>query len=66
MYGTPAEMAHVVECIQKNKKPLETGEDGRQVLEALFAGYASARLGRWVNLPFRPPRGKKPYQLWLG
>jgi len=66
MYGHPAEMAHVVECIQKNKKPIETGEDGRQVLEALFAGYASARLGRWVNLPFQPPRGKKPYQLWLG
>jgi predicted dehydrogenase len=66
MYGHPAEMVHVVECIQKNRKPIETGEDGRQVLEALFAGYASARLGRWVNLPFKPPKGKKPYQLWLG
>ncbi len=66
MYGFPDEMAHVIECVLKNKKPVQTAEDGRHVLEALYAGYQSARTGRWVSLPFRPPRGKKPYQLWQG
>jgi myo-inositol 2-dehydrogenase/D-chiro-inositol 1-dehydrogenase len=66
MYGYPEEMAHVIECIQKNKKPVENAEDGRHVLETMFAGYASAKLGRWINLPFKPAKGKKPYQLWRG
>ncbi len=66
LYGFPGEMAHVIECIQKKKKPIETAEDGRHVLEVMFAGYASARLGRWINLPFRPVKGKKPYELWRG
>jgi hypothetical protein len=42
-----------------------TGEDGRTVLEVLYAGYASAGMGRTVNLPFRPAGVKRPVDLWL-
>src|SRR5437016_3217207 len=52
-YGFPQEMAHFVDCVQNDKQPLVTGEDGRAVLETLFAAYESARTGRKVLLPFR-------------
>lgn len=54
-YGFPQEMAHFVECIQHDRQPLETGEDGKAVLEILYAAYESARLGQKVSLPFPPP-----------
>ena len=65
MYGYPEEFAHIIDCLQRRKKPIETAEDGRLVLEVMLAGYLSARLGRWVELPAKLPRNKKPYQLWL-
>ena len=34
-------------------KPLVTGEDGRAVLEVIFAAYESAGTGRKVTLPFK-------------
>jgi len=52
-YGFPQEMAHFVDCVQNDKQPLVTGEDGRAVLEAIFAAYESARTGRKVELPFK-------------
>ena len=45
-YGFPQEMAHFVDCVQNDKQPAVTGEDGRAVLEVLFAAYASAASGR--------------------
>ena len=51
-YGFHAEMAHFVDCVQNDKTPLVTGEDGRVVLEVIFAAYESARTGRKVQLPF--------------
>jgi predicted dehydrogenase len=39
------------------------GEDGRTVLEAIFAAYESARTGRKVDLPFETDAAK-PYDLW--
>jgi predicted dehydrogenase len=62
-YGFPQEMAHFVDCVQNDRPPLVTGEDGRAVLEALFAAYESARTGRKVPLPFESRAGK-PIDLW--
>jgi len=62
-YGFHAEMAHFVDCVQNDRAPLVTGEDGRAVLEVLFAAYESARTGRKVALPFESRAGK-PIDLW--
>ena len=40
-------------------------ENGRATLEIIFAAYESAGTGRKVALPFVPPMGKKPIELWL-
>src|SRR6266478_5129817 len=62
-YGFPQEMAHFVDCVQNDKQPLVSGEDGRAVLEAVFAAYASAGTGRKIELPFKTA-AKKPHDLW--
>jgi predicted dehydrogenase len=62
-YGFPQEFEHFVDCVASGKEPLETGEDGRAVLEILLAAYASAGSGRRVALPFRSDV-KRPIDLW--
>jgi len=62
-YGFPQEMAHFVDCVRLDLPPLVTGEDGRAVLEVIFAAYESARTGRKVFLPF-PTAAAKPFDLW--
>jgi myo-inositol 2-dehydrogenase/D-chiro-inositol 1-dehydrogenase len=62
-YGFPQEFAHFVDCVKNDKQPLVTGEDGRAVLEAIFAAYESAGTGRKVYLPFQTD-ADKPYKLW--
>ena len=62
-YGFHGEMAHFVDCVQNDRKPLVTGEDGRAVLEVIFAAYESARTGRKVALPFES-KARKPIDLW--
>jgi predicted dehydrogenase len=62
-YGFPQELAHFVDCVKHDKKPLVTGEDGRAVLEAIFAAYESAGTGKKVTLPFEAD-ADKPYKLW--
>jgi predicted dehydrogenase len=64
-YGFPQEMAHFVDCVRHDAPPLETGEDGRAVLEALFAAYQSAASGRKTALPFATSAAT-PWQLWRG
>jgi predicted dehydrogenase len=64
-YGFPQEMRHFARCVRGKEEPMATGQDGRVVMEALFAGYASAARGGKVCLPFQPPAGKKPIELWL-
>jgi len=59
----PQEIAHFVDCVRLDREPLVTGEDGRAVLEALFAAYESAGTGRKVPLPF-PSKAAKPFDLW--
>lgn len=63
-YGFPQEMAHFVDCVRRDLPPAVTGEDGRAVLEVIFAAYESARTGRKVFLPFHTTAAK-PYDLWV-
>jgi myo-inositol 2-dehydrogenase / D-chiro-inositol 1-dehydrogenase len=51
-YGFPQEMEHFVTCVRDATNPRETGEDGRAVVEAIHALYASAARGRRIELPF--------------
>jgi predicted dehydrogenase len=64
--GYPQELQHFISCVRNGTPALTTGEDGRAVLEMLNAAYHSARIGRKVPLPFRPPAVSKPIDLWLG
>jgi myo-inositol 2-dehydrogenase/D-chiro-inositol 1-dehydrogenase len=69
-YGFPQEMQHFVDCVAHDRVPVESGEDGRVVLEILCAAYLSARLGRKVSLqdPLPPDvaAAARPIDLWLG
>lgn len=62
--GYPHELKHFIDCVQHDQQPLVTGEDGRAVLEIIYAAYASAAQGKKIELPFSAP-GKKPVELWL-
>ena len=62
-YGFPQEFEHFVNCVLHDKQPSETGEDGRAVMEALFAAYASAGQGRRLDLPFATDAAR-PIDLW--
>jgi hypothetical protein len=44
---------------------METADDGREVLEIIFAAYQSAGTGRRVDLPFKTD-ARKPFDLWGG
>ena len=63
--GYPQELRHFIECVREDKQPLVTAEDGRAVLEVMYAAYESARTGCKVKLPFHA-RVEKPIDLWLG
>src|SRR4051812_25995301 len=62
--GYPQELAHFIHCVRDGEKPLVTAEDGRAVLEMMYAAYESARTGAKVQLPFAP-KVVKPIDLWL-
>lgn len=63
--GYPHELKHFVDCVRHNQQPLVTGEDGRVVLEILYAAYASAGQGKKITFPFSA-KVAKPIDLWLG
>ena len=63
--GYPHELQHFIDCVQNDKQPVVTGDDGRAVLEIIYAAYASASQGKKIMLPFSPIV-KKPIDLWLG
>ncbi|MGC8927971.1 MAG: Gfo/Idh/MocA family protein [Myxococcota bacterium] len=64
--GYPQEMQHFVDCILYNKKPIESAEDGKVVLEIMIAAYLSAATGRKIEFPLKVPyRYKYPVDLWL-
>jgi myo-inositol 2-dehydrogenase/D-chiro-inositol 1-dehydrogenase len=63
-YGIPQEMRHFARCVRGKETLQATGEDGRVVMQALYAAYASAGLGQKVNMPYQP-RSNKPIDEWL-
>ena len=65
-YGFPQELAHFVRCVQGKETPVETGEDGREVLRIICAAYESAGTGRRIEWPYEPRRVAKPIDLWRG
>ena len=62
--GFPQELQHFVDCVLNDEEPLETGEDGRAVLEIILAASESAATGRRVEWPWEAPRGKTPQEVW--
>jgi len=63
-YGFPQEFEHFVNCVLHNEKSLITGEDGKVVLEMIFASYDSAKKGCRIQFPYTSD-AKKPIDLWL-
>jgi predicted dehydrogenase len=65
-YGFPQELTHFARCVQGKERPIETGEDGREVLKIMLAAYQSAGTGKRVDWPYEPPQVHKPIDLWHG
>ncbi|MDP8222487.1 MAG: Gfo/Idh/MocA family oxidoreductase [Candidatus Lernaella stagnicola] len=64
--GYPQEMADWVGCVRNGGTPVESGEDGRAVLEIMIAAYLSAAEGRKVIFPFDDPDDYDvPVDIWL-
>jgi predicted dehydrogenase len=63
--GYPQELRHFVDCVREKRPPLVSGEDGRAVLELIYAAYQSAALGRKV-VPGGVRGVARPIDLWLG
>ena len=64
-YGFPQEMRHFARCVRGKEEPQATGEDGRVVQEALYAGYKSAGTGCKIQLPLGADGSKRPIDLWF-
>jgi predicted dehydrogenase len=64
-YGFPQEMQHFANVVQGRETPIETGEDGLEVLKIMYAAYQSAGEGRRIDFPYTPPVVEKPIDLWL-
>jgi predicted dehydrogenase len=64
-YGFPQEMDHFVACVRSGATPSENGHDGRAVVEAVCALYASAGQAKRIDRPFPIPTGVlRPIDLW--
>ena len=46
--GHEAEIKHFIECIEQNKQPIATAEQGLHILQILDAVYRSAETGREI------------------
>lgn len=65
-YGFPQEMQHFVDCVRLDQTPLETGEDGREVLRILYAAYESSATGRRIDMSgYVPTCPERPIEIWL-
>ncbi len=65
-YGFPQEIAHFARCVQGKETPIESGEDGREVLKIMCAAYESAGTGKRIEWPYEPRKVSKPIDLWRG
>jgi predicted dehydrogenase len=65
-YGFPQEIQHFVNVVLGKENPVETGDDGLEVLKIIYAAYQSAGEGREIFFPYDPPKNlAKPIDLWL-
>ena len=48
-------MQHCFNVVKGIEKPIETGEDGLEVLKIIYAAYQSAGEGRRIDFPYEPP-----------
>jgi predicted dehydrogenase len=65
-YGYVAEMQHFIDCVRGQAEPLETGEDGREVLRILYSMYRAAATGGTVPVAVNDrERGREPIRSWL-
>jgi predicted dehydrogenase len=65
-YGYVGEMQHFVDCVRGDAEPLETGEDGREVLRILYAMYRAAAIGGLASLTVGDAEGaQEPIRPWL-
>jgi myo-inositol 2-dehydrogenase / D-chiro-inositol 1-dehydrogenase len=55
---------HFARCVRGKETLQASGEDGRVVLQALYAAYASAGQGQKIKMPYQP-RSRKPIDEWL-
>jgi len=66
LYGFPHEMRHFIRCILNDETPQETGVDGRETLEIIYAAYESAGTGKKITWPYKPKHpGEIPVNGWL-
>ena len=63
-YGFPQEMQHFANCVLGAEEPIETGQDGREVLKIILAAYQSAGAGTKTTWPYDPQTVDKPIDLW--
>ena len=49
----PNYFAHWVDCVQNDRQPVSTGEEGRASLEIVLAGYQSSAERRFVDLQWQ-------------
>ena len=49
----PSYFAHWVDCVQNDRQPVSTGEEGRASLEIILAGYQSSAERRFVDLRYQ-------------
>lgn len=64
-YGFPQEMQHFINVVKGTEEPIETAQDGLEVLKIIYAAYQSAGEGRRIDFPYEPPVVEKPIDLWL-
>lgn len=49
----PSYWHHWVDCLQNDREPVTTGEEGRASLEIILAGYESSSTSRFINLAWQ-------------
>ena len=64
-YGIPQEMRHFARVVRGKETLQASGEDGRVVMQALYAAYASAGAGQKIQMPYTP-KTERPIEEWLG
>jgi predicted dehydrogenase len=64
-YGIPQEMRHFARVVRGKETLQASGEDGRVVMQALYAGYASAGAGWKIEMPYEA-KTSRPIEEWRG